>query len=358
MRVPFIQFSDIYTNNKEEILGALDRVFSSGELIVGDYGKDIQELEKWFAQFVGTKHAIMVGSGTQALYLSYKALGIRPGDEVITTAHTFSATFDQIVALGAKPILVDIDETGLIDPSKIEQAITSKTKAIVPVHLEGKICDLAHINEIAENYGLVVIQDAAQAVGADFNAESACFSLYPAKIFGTLGNAGMFTTNDEELAYKVSNLRANYRFEKDPEKIEYGMNMEPDNAWAAVLNVRKKYLPGYLARRKEIAGMYLKGFQELDDRGLIKLPLNQEGRVWQDFVIRVHSPKDKEELLAYFDKNEIGYLGHDVPYYPDYTRLNLKFNLPTASNFAVRISNLIFQSFISSTYNRILKMDG
>mgnify|MGYP001564387644 CR=1 FL=1 len=349
MKVPFIQFSDIYTHNKEEILGALDRVFSAGELCLGDYGKDITELESWFARFCGTKYALMVGSGTQALYCAYKALGIGPGDEVITTAHTFSATFDQIVALGATPVLVDIGEDGLIDPTEIEIAITSKTKAIAPVHLEGKVCNMEAIRTIAENHDLYIVEDSAQAIGAlgmGFG-DAMCFSLYPAKIFGTLGNAGMVTTNDDELAYKVSQLRCNWRFEKDTEKINYGMNFEPDNAWAAVLNVRKKYLPDYLKRREEIAQTYLKELQVLEDRGLVKLPLNQRGRVWQDFVIRVNSPKDKEELLVYLKEKEIGFLGHDAPYYPDYPKLNLKFDLPKTREYLKQQIRIPCNPFLS-----------
>lgn len=329
MKVPFIQFSDIYTRNKEEILGALDRVFTNGELILGDYGKDITELERWFADFIGVKHAMMTGSGTQALYLAYRALGIGPGDEVICPAMTFSATFDQIVALGGTPVLVDIGEEGLMDPLEVEKAITPKTKAIVPVHLEGKICS------IKKSWLPLLVEDACQAVGASFAEQKVgsfgalgCFSFYPAKIFGTMGNAGMITTNDDELAYKVSNLRANYRFEKDPTKVDYGMNFEPDNAWAAILNVRKKYLIDYIKRRAEIAKIYDEGLQELEDRGLLKLPLKQEGRVYQDYTIRITNPKDKEELLAYLKENEIGFLGHDAPYYPDYPKLNLKFDLP------------------------------
>lgn len=334
MRVPFIKFSDIYTHNKEEILGALDRVFSAGELCLGDYGKDIKELEEWFADFIGVKHAIMVGSGTQALYLAYKALGIGPGDEVITVAHTFSATFDQIVALGAKPMLVDIGDDGLIDPKEVEKAITPRTKAIVPVHLEGKVCDMSRLFEISLKHNIPLVEDAAQAVGARGVGQLSklqCFSLYPAKIFGCFGNAGMITTNDDELAYKVSMLRCNYRFEKDPNKVDYGMNFEPDNAWAAVLNVRKKYLPEYIKIRQNIAETYLRNLRELEYRGLLKLPIEQEGRVWQDFVIRV--PERKEEFLQHLRDKGIGFLGHDVPYYPDFPKLNLNFDLPKTRKY-------------------------
>ena len=310
MKVPFIRFSDVYTQDKEEILGALDRVFLTGELCLGNYGKDIKEFENWFAEFIGVKHAIMTGSGTQALYLAYKALGIGPGDEVITVAHTFSATFDQIVALGATPVLVDIDDNGLIDFNEVEKAITDKTKVIVPVHLEGKVAyPLFGIRKLVERtQKIYVVEDACQAIGANivkmakYQVENTkigtlvfknnnpkyrvqlkagsfghlgCFSFYPAKILGTLGNAGAITTNDDELAYKVSMMRCNYRLEKDPDKIDYGMNFEPDNAWAAALNVRKNHLPEYIKRRAEIAKMYDEGLYDLP----IKLPLQQEGRV-------------------------------------------------------------------------------
>lgn len=340
MRVPFIDSSKIFTEHEEEYIEAFRRVGREGAFTLGDRSKDIYELEKWFAEFIGVKHAILVGSGTQALKLAYKALGIGPGDEVITTAHTFSSTFDQVVAVGATPVLVDIDETGLIDPKEIEKAITPKTKAIVPVHLEGKVAEMEEIMMIAVKHGLKVIEDSAQAISASYFmpiggeikagsiGDLGCFSLYWAKIFGTFGNLGMVTTNDDELAYRVSNLRANYRFEKDPEKIDYGFNDEPDNAWAAVLNVRKKYLPDYLKRRAEVAGMYDEGLKDLP----IKIPLKQKGRVYQDYVIRV-SVLDKPHLLKYLEENGVGFLGHDVPYYPDYPKLNLKFDLPKTREY-------------------------
>lgn len=334
MKVPFVQFSDIYT---DEVRDAIDRVCKNGQLILGNYGVDILELEKWFADYIGVKHAIMCGSGTQALYLAYKALGIGPSDEVITVGHTFSATFDQIVAVGATPVLVDIGEDGLMDPKEVERVVTPKTKAIVPVHLEGKVVDMGLIMPILNKaileykHNIFIVDDSAQAIGAknDYQKLSncSCYSLYPAKIFGSLGNAGMLTTNDDELAYKLSNLRANYRFEKDPSKIEYGMNFEPDNIQAAVLNVRKKYLPDYLKRREEIAKKYLEAFKDLP----ITLPYDQPGRVWQDFVLRI--PERKADFLHFLDLNEVGYLGHDVPYYPDYPRLNLNFDLPKTKKY-------------------------
>ena len=159
------------------------------------------------------------------------------------------------------------------------------------------------------------------------------YSLYWAKIFGTFGNLGAVVVDDKELAQKIRNLSSNYRFEKDPNKVEYGYNDEPDNVWAGILNVRKKYLPGYLKRREEVAQTYLKELQALEDRGLIRLPWNQPWRVWQDFVLRINSPKDKEELLSHLTTNGVGFLGHDVPYYPDYPKLNLKFDLPKTREY-------------------------
>lgn len=327
-----------YLQHGDEILLAIDRVLSKGELVLGDYGKDITEFENWFAEYTGVKHAIMVGAGTQALYTAYKALGIGQGDEVITVGHTFSATFDQIVALGATPVLVDIGEDGLIDPIAVEKAITSKTKAIVPVHLEGKIANIWAISEGVKRSGygrnISFVEDAAQAIGASIGNYRAgsmgalgCFSLFPAKILGSVGNAGMVTTNDDELAYKVRMIRCNYRFETDTEKFDYGMNFEPDNIQAAVLNVRRKYLDSWLARRKEIAEKYLEAFKDLP----FKLPLNQPGRVWQDFVIRVNI-LDKPHFLEHLDKNGIGYLGHNILPYSKYPKLNLP-ELPKTSEY-------------------------
>lgn len=328
MKIPFWSPTREYRKYQREIDAAIHRVLSKGQLCLG-FGPDIEEFEKAFAEFLGAKYAVMCGAGTHALYLVYKASGVGPGDEVITTSHTFIATIDQIVAVGAKPILVDIGDDGLIDPEKIEAAITVWTKAIVPVHLEGKLCDLARIDEIADRHELLIIEDAAQAIGAGWQSENTrCYSFYPAKVLGAIGNAGMVTTNDPELAEKIRLMRCNYDIGKNPdiEGAEYGGNYEPDNIQAAVLLVKMKYLDERLARRKEIAERYLEAFKDLP----VKLPLNQENRVWQDFVLRVG---DSKKLADFLKEQGIGTLGVSLIPNHKYPKLGLNFYLPKTEEY-------------------------
>ena len=329
MKVPFWQPAKNYKSIKKEIDKAITNVLESGQLVLG-YGKDIEKFEKTFARFIGTKHAIMCGAGTQALYLAYRGLGIGPGDEVITTSHTFIATIDQIVALGATPVLVDIGDDGLIDPNEIMKVINERTRAIVPVHLEGKICDMPAIMSIAERYGLMVIEDAAQAAGANIDGKKAgswgnagCFSLFPAKTLGSYGNAGIITTNDDKLAERLKMMRCNFNIGKNPsQEVEFGVNMEPDVLQAAVLNVKMKYLRSYLKRRKEIADRY---YKELSPTPLL-LPARQKGRIYQDFVVRVGEGRGK--MIDYLKKHGVGILGHNLTPNHHYKKLGLNFELP------------------------------
>ena len=335
MNVPFFAPAREYKKYKGDINKTLKRVLENGQLCLG-FGPDIEEFETSFANYVGSKHAIMCGAGTQALYLAYKVLGIGQGDEVITTSHTFMATIDQIVALGAKPVLVDIGDDGLIDIVKIREAITPQTKAIVPVHLEGKVCDMVEIMNIAKEHNLLVIEDAAQAIGAKRNEQFAgtfgnvgCFSMYPAKVLGSLGNAGMVVTNDDELAKRLKMLRCNYNIGKnqDTSFVEYGTNMEPDNVQAAVLNVKLKRLNDLLSKRKKIAEKYDDAFKGLP----ITLPTKQDGRIYQDYVIRL---KDrKEEFVNYLKEKGIGILGHNLIPNHKYPSLNLNFELPRTDEY-------------------------
>lgn len=334
MQIKFWNPAQNYKSIKREIDKAIKDVLESGQLVLG-YGKSIEEFETKFAKFIGVKHAVMCGAGTQALYLAYRALGIGQGDEVITTSHTFIATIDQIVALGAKPILVDIGDDGLIDPKEIEKAITKKTKAIVPVHLEGKICDMPTILKIAKKYKLLVIEDSAQAVGANIDGKMAgswgnagCYSMFPAKVLGSAGNAGCVTTNDDKLADRLRMMRCNWNIGKNPSHdVEFGTNMEPDVLQASILNVKLKYLKDYLKRRKKIAEMYYKG---LKDTPLL-LPHRQNGRIYQDFVIRVG--EGREELIKHLQANNIGILGHNLRPNHLYKKLGLNFKLPKTEEY-------------------------
>lgn len=327
-----------YAKYKTELDAAIQGCCERGELVLG-FGEEITKFEQAFADFIGVKYAVMCGSGTQALCLAYAALGIGSGDEVITTSHTFIATIDQIARLGAKPILVDIGEDGLIDPKLVEKAITPKTKAIVPVHLEGKICDMDAILEIAQRHNLLVVEDAAQAIGASWNGKKAgsmgnagCYSFYPAKVLGCLGNGGAMVTNDYEAAQTARMLRCNSNIGKNPNlSATYGWNLEPDAIQAAVLNVKLKYLPERLAKRREIAERY---DQEFAAHTPLYLPYKQDGRVYQDYVIRTRTSHEREDLKLYLKGAGIKTLGDSLISHSSYMNLGLgEFKVPKTDEY-------------------------
>lgn len=271
-----------YLKHKDEIDQAIEDVLLSGNLVLGS-NPAVGQFEESFANFLGVKHAITCGAGTQALYLAYKVLGIGPGDEVVVPSNTFIATIDQIVALGATPIVVDCDEDGLMDIDEALKALTVRTRAVVPVHMEGKVCQFAC--RLQQTYpNLYIINDSAQAIGAAGATDGtlSCYSLFPAKILGSKGNLGVVVTNDDQLADRLRMLRCNSNIGKNPDMdAELGTNMEPDVDDIAVAGVRLKYLRSTLDRRKEVAERYFDAFQGLPFR----LPLKQEGRVYQDFMI-------------------------------------------------------------------------
>lgn len=191
-KVPFVGYRIQYQDLKKEINKTLKRVLSKGELILR---KDVEDFEQNLAEFVGVKYAVGLNSGTDALFLSLKAANIGKGDEVITVSHTFVASIAAIVQAGAKPVLVDVGHDFLMDIGEVERKITKKTKAIIPVHLNGRMCDMERLMKIARDYGLTVIEDAAQSLGASFEGKRAgafgltgCFSFYPAKILGCFGD--------------------------------------------------------------------------------------------------------------------------------------------------------------------------
>ncbi len=324
-----------YQKIKPEIDEAIQKFLEKGELVLGS-NKDIEEFEKMFAEYIGVKYAVMTGGGTHSLFLAYKACDIGPGDEVITVSHTYIATIDQIAAVGARPILVDIGGDGLIDPEKVKERITGRTRAIVPVHLEGKPCDMKSLREIAKENNLFLIDDTAQAVGASIDgkkigtwANISCFSLYPAKILGSIGNAGIVTTDDPILANKVAEMRNHCHIGKNPnlDEPEWGYNLEPDGIQAVVLKIKMKYLGNYLARRREIAEFYNRELKNLP----IVLPLESKNRVYQDYVIRV--PEHKEELIKHLGEKGIGILGHNLIPNHFYLKLGLYFDLPKTEKY-------------------------
>ena len=307
-KVPFVNYPEHYRRMWNEIIGAISEALSKGDLLLRG---QLKQFETDIASFNGVKHAVGLNSGSDALFLSLKAAGIGPGDEVITVAHTFVVTIAVIVHCGAAPVLVDVGDDMNMDVEQVEQKIFPKTKAIIPVHLNGRLCNMKRLREIAEEHNLMVIEDAAQALGASFDGKKAgsfgltgCFSLYPAKMLGAAGDGGFAITNDDETARKIRLLRDHGQDRATGKILFYGFNSRLDNIQAAILNVKLKYLPEWIKRRRRIAKMYHEG---LSDVSQIKLPPppTENGPyydVYQNYVIRV---KDRDRFVKFLEGNGV-----------------------------------------------------
>lgn len=260
--IPLNDLSRQHESLKGEILATVKTLLSNSHFILGP---ELEMFESNFAWYIGAKHAVGVASGTAALHLALLACGVEPGDDVITTTHTFGATAEAIIFCGAKPVLVDIeDDTYNIDPSKIGERITKKTKAIVPVHLYGHPCNMAEIKKLCKTYKLKLIEDCAQAHGAEYKgkrvgslSDAGCFSFFPAKNLGALGDAGMVTTNSARLAQKVRRLRNHGRSSKYIHAF-LGFGERLDNLQAAILSLKLKRLSQYNRKRRKWARLYTK----------------------------------------------------------------------------------------------------
>lgn len=258
--IPFVDLKRQYLGIRDEIDSAVQEVVESGRYVMGARAEGF---EREFAGYIGVKHGVGVGSGTDALALSLRVLGIDKPSEVITVSFTFTSSVDCIVHNGAVPVFVDIDpSTFTIDVSKIEKQISKKTKAILPVHLYGHPVDIKPLLEIAEKHGLIVIEDAAQAHGAEYEGKKvggfgrvACFSFYPAKNLGAYGDAGMITTNDTVLAERLRGLRE-YGQTKKYHHDFIGFNSRLDEMQAAVLRVKLKHLDSWNESRRANARLY------------------------------------------------------------------------------------------------------
>ncbi|MBI2304192.1 MAG: DegT/DnrJ/EryC1/StrS family aminotransferase [Chloroflexi bacterium] len=295
MLIPLVDLRAQYQSIKDEVDEAMQRVIQEGDFIMGP---ELDHLEEEFASFCSVRHAIGVGSGTAALHLALLACGVGPGDEVVTTPHTFIATAEAVTHCGARPVFVDIDPlTYNIDPRRLEEAITSRTRAILPVHLYGQPADMDPILHIARRRGLRVIEDAAQAHGAEYKGrrvgglgDAGCFSFYPAKNLGAFGDAGMVTTNDPEVAHQVRLLRNHGRVSKYEHLVE-GFGHRLDNLQAAVLRVKLRRLFQWNQRRRAIAQRY----NQLFPGSGVATPHEPDyaRSVYHLYVIRV---KDREGL--------------------------------------------------------------
>jgi dTDP-4-amino-4,6-dideoxygalactose transaminase len=305
MNVPFLDLKTQYIAIKNEIHAAIDEVMEKTAFAGGPF---VAKFENEFAAFCNTKQAIGVGNGTDAIWLSLLALGIGPGDEVITVPNTFIATAEAITYCGAKPVFVDIDEaTHTMNPALIKAAITKKTKAIIPVHLFGQTADMDPILAIAREHGLYVIEDACQAHGATYKGRKAgsmgdtgCFSFYPGKNLGAYGEAGAVTTNNDALAEKIRILRDHGQAKKYYHGV-IGWNARMDGIQGAILSVKLKYLADWNESRRKHAAEYTRLLSSLAN--IIK-PGEATGNthVYHIYAIRI---KEREKLMAFLAEKGI-----------------------------------------------------
>ena len=316
MKVPLLDLTEQNQNLRPEIEAALGRVLDTNGFILGS---EVKALEEELAAYCGTKHAIGCASGSDALLLALMALDVKTGDQVITTPYSFFATVSAITRLGAVPVFVDIDPaTYNLDISQIESRITERTKAIQPVHLYGQCADMVALKEVASRYGIPLVEDAAQAIGAEENgiragamSEIGCFSFYPSKNLGGMGDGGFMTTDDDELAEKLFALRVHGSKERYYHKW-VGLNSRLDGFQGAVLRVKLPHLDSWSDARKANADRYRELFTDAGLAEQVILPFERENirHIYNQFVVRV--PGRRDEVRAFLTENEIG---TDI-YYP------------------------------------------
>ncbi len=316
MKVPLLDLKSQYKTIKDDVLKVVEEIFESQYFILGPH---VEALEKEIAGYCRTRYAVGVSSGTDALLISLMAADIGRGDSVITTPYTFFATAGSIARADARPVFVDIDpDTYNISPECVEKAIDdmtkkerAKLKAIIPVHLYGQCADMGNILKIAEKYNLIVIEDAAQAIGAEHNGMRAgaigdfgCFSFFPSKNLGAFGDGGMVTTNSEALYDKLRILRVHGGRPKYYHKM-IGGNFRLDALQAAIVSIKLAHLDNWTKARQENARKYRELFADANTEDMVRLPLQKEDRhIYNQFVISLKEKRD--ELCLFLNDAKIG----------------------------------------------------
>jgi dTDP-4-amino-4,6-dideoxygalactose transaminase len=326
MNVPLLDLQAQYVSLQDDLRQAVDRVMISQRFVLGD---EVRGLENSIAGYCKTKHAVGCASGSDALLLALMALDVKAGDEVITTPFSFFATAACIARLGARPVFVDIDpRTYNIDPSQVADAITARTRVIMPVHLYGQCAPMDPLLDIGKRHGIPVVEDAAQAIGATDNGRPAgsmgsigCFSFYPTKNLGGAGDGGIATTNDDELAARLRRLRA-HGGSNEYEHEEVGINSRLDELQAAVLRVKLPSLDRWSDERASKAALYSKLLSEADlSFPLVTPEVRAGGRhIFHQYVIRV--PGNRDALMEHLKACGIG----TKVYYPIPLHLQTCFN--------------------------------
>ena len=357
MQIPLVDLHAQYLTIKNEIDDAIARVMSHSAFIGGD---DLRQFEKEFASYCEVKACVGVGNGTDALYLALRALNIGPGDEVITVAHTFIATSETISLAGARPVFVDIkDDTMLMDPNLLEAAITSRTRAIIPVHLYGQPCEMDRIVQIARRHGLKVIEDAAQAHGARWQGKRAgsmgdvaCFSFYPGKNLGAYGDGGAVVSDDETLIERIRMLANHGRLDKYVHEIE-GVNSRLDGLNAAILRVKLRHLDNWNRLRRRHAQRYA---EALSRSGVVLPAVHPDAEpVWHLFVVRL---AERDRVQVKLQKNGIGVGVHyPIPLHrqPAYEHLGMTLGaFPITERIAASILSLPLYPELTSDHIEVV----
>lgn len=306
LAVPYVDIAAQHASIKPELVGAVSEVIEGGHFILGP---QVAEFERRFAQLCGTNYAVGINSGTDALVFALKALGIGPGDEVITAPNSFVASTGCIRLLGANVVFVDVGDDYNLDPKRLSAAITPRTKAILPVHLTGRPCDMAPILELADSHGLHVVEDCAQAVLAEYHSKKVgsfgavgCFSLHPLKTLNACGDGGMLTTDDVEL-YEQFLLMRNLGLKTRDNCVMWATNSRLDTLQAAILLVKLNYLEQWTAGRRQNAARYRERLQSIAQIQLPPAERLGEVGVYHTFVIQAER---RDELKAFLGERGIG----------------------------------------------------
>lgn len=298
MLVPYIELAVQHGSLKQEFLEAVERVLERGSFILGD---EVESFEAGFSAFCGSRYAVGVGTGTDALVLSLKALGIGPGDEVITPPNSFLASTSAIVLAGAKPVFVDVNRDFTLDPGLVEDAISNHTRAILPVHLTGRPAEMDAILEIAQKRRLHVVEDAAQAVGAEYRERKVgtmgvigCFSLHPFKTLGACGDGGVVTTNDERV-YRYLLAARNHGLQPDGKCKFWSVNSRLDAMQAALLNIKLKHVRKWTDARRKNASFYQKNLSDL-----LTVPVERphEFAVYHTYIVQTQQRDALRQFLS------------------------------------------------------------
>jgi len=305
--IPFFNYPGLFARQREEILSTVERVFAAGKLIMQE---DLEQFEVNLAQYLGAKHAFGVGNGTDGLLIALIAAGVGRGDEVILPSHTFIATGAAVHHSGAIPVLADCRDDHLIDPASVRAKVTKRTKAIVPVQLNGRTCEMDRLQEIAEEHGLVIVEDAAQGLGSEYRGRkagtfgrAAMFSFYPAKVLGCFGDGGGVVTDDDQIADRIKTLRNHGRMD-DGDVSGWCFNSRLDNLQAALLDLKLKSFPEEVRRRREIAAVYQ---ERLAAIGALRLPPSPRSDarhfdVYQNYEVEAHR---RDELRDHLKANGV-----------------------------------------------------